>query len=99
MKFTLESAKDTAGFRSAAGLLRFLFGGNEMNLAKLEKLIEQFTGTDTEHTLRWAADKIRTLSDLMASCNTHKLSLDDTIDKIQQWTDERSKLIVVNTDK
>ena len=57
----MVSANDTAGFQSAVGLLKFLFGGNKMNLAKLEKLIEQFTGTDTEHTLRWAADTIREL--------------------------------------
>ena len=30
MKFTLVSANDTADFQSAAGRLRFLFGGNEM---------------------------------------------------------------------
>lgn len=65
-------AKDMAGSQSAAGLLKFLFGGNEMNLAKLEKLIEYFTGTETEQTLRWAADTIRELQRQVNEQSAHQ---------------------------
>jgi aldehyde:ferredoxin oxidoreductase len=72
MKFTLVSANGTEDSQSAAGLLKCLFGGNEMNLAKLEKLIEYFTGTETEHTLRWAADTIRELQRQVNEQSAHQ---------------------------